>query len=300
MKTHQQTLTAIVAGIALTGTLALTGTVQAQPSGHYFPGIEGLKGATLPPPGIYLRDYNLVYFADRLNDTHGNQVNGIDPNLFIYANVPRLIWITDLKLLGGYIGVDALLPIQYTDLEVPGLDDNTFGLGDLFGEATWSTHAKQFDASLGFGVFAPTGNSSPTNPTEPGLGYWTYMFTAGATVYFDEGKKWALSALNRYEITSEKDNTDFTAGDTWTLEYGLSYAVTPTLDVGLAGYYQRQVTVDENGLNYGLASATALGPEVSVFYPRITFGWSLRYLIEVGAEDRFQGQTVAFTLTKRF
>ena len=30
---------------------------------------------------------------------------------FTYANVPRVIWITDTKFLGGYVGVDALLAI---------------------------------------------------------------------------------------------------------------------------------------------------------------------------------------------
>ncbi len=29
-------------------------------------------------------------------------------------NVPPLLWITDTKVLGGYLGLDALLPLQYT------------------------------------------------------------------------------------------------------------------------------------------------------------------------------------------
>ena len=33
-------------------------TINAQPSAHYVPGIEGLSAASLPPPGVYLRDYN--------------------------------------------------------------------------------------------------------------------------------------------------------------------------------------------------------------------------------------------------
>jgi len=284
--------------------LLLACAAQAQPSAHYPPGVEGLKAATLPPPGIYLRDYNLAYFSDRLNDASGNEISSADPKAFVYANVPRLLWITDLKLLGGNIGVDALIPIQYNSLEIntPGgpFNQNKFDAGDVFAEATWSTHLKQFDFALGYGAWMPTGNSSPEVPNvESGQGYWTHMFTAGGTWYPDAQKKWSLSALNRYEINQEKADTDLTKGDVWTIEGGISYGFSPTVDVGVVSYYQRQVTRDENPSS-ALDSVVAVGPEVSVFYPRITFGWSLRYLYEIQSEDRLQGHTLALTLTKRF
>ena len=85
------------------GLLALPQVIQAQPTAHYVPGIEGLKAASLPPPGIYLRDYNVFYYSDRLNDSQGNSIPGTDPKAFIYANVPRVLWITDTKLLGGFV-----------------------------------------------------------------------------------------------------------------------------------------------------------------------------------------------------
>jgi len=284
--------------------LLLACVAQAQPSAHYVPGVEGLKAATLPPPGLYLRDYNVAYFSDRYNDSNGDEISAADPKAFVYANVPRLIWITDLKLLGGNIGVDALIPIQYNSLEIttPGgpFDKNNFDFGDVFAEATWSTHLKQFDISLAYGAWMPTGNSSTENPNvESGLGYWTHMFTVGATWYPDSQKKWSISALNRYEINLEKEDTELTKGDVWTIEGGIGYAVAPTVDVGVVSYYQRQLTRDENPSS-ALDSVVAVGPEVSVFYPRITFGWSLRYLYEVMSEDRLQGHTVALTLTKRF
>jgi len=279
-------------------------TALAQPSAHYVPGVEGIKAATLPPPGIYLRDYNVAYFSDRLNDANGDEISAADPKAFVYANVPRLLWITDLKLFGGNIGVDALIPVQYNSLELntPGgpFNQNNFDFGDAFAEVTWSTHLKQFDISLAYGAWMPTGNSDTANPNvESGLGYWTHMLTAGATWYPDEQKKWSLSALNRYEINQEKQDTSLTKGDVWTIEGGVSYGFSPTVDVGVVSYYQRQLTRDENPSS-ALDSVVAVGPEVSVFYPRITFGWSLRYLYEVMAEDRLQGHTVALTLTKRF
>jgi hypothetical protein len=99
--------------LALASFITFTGQLQAQPSAHYFPGVEGIKGASLPPPGVYLRDYNVAYFGTQLNDKNGDKIGGIDADLFIYANVPRVLWVTDIKLLGGNIGFDALIPIQY-------------------------------------------------------------------------------------------------------------------------------------------------------------------------------------------
>jgi hypothetical protein len=289
--------------------LALPQLLQAQPTAHYAPGTEGLKAASLPPPGIYLRDYNAFYYAETLNDSHGNSIPGADPRALVYANVPRLLWITDMSLLGGSIGFDALLPLQYTDLSVntPGghYSDSTFGIGDVFAEVTWSAHSAHWDFALGYGFWAPTGDSSSKEPsTDAGLGYWGQMITAGATFYPDKEKKWAISALNRYEINMVKDGTDFSPGDAWTIEGGISRALSQTVDLGVVGYYQMQMT-KSSGDTSGYPSASrdkvaGIGPEISVFYPRETLGWSLRYLYEFMSENRLQGHTVMLTITKRF
>ena len=306
MKSIRTELARNTIALAAVGLLSLPFVLQAQPTAHYVPGVEGIKGATLPPPGIYLRDYNVAYFSSSLNDAGGHEVAGVDAKAFIYANVPRLIWITDLQFLGGSIGVDALLPLQYTDLDIKAgpntvINNGTFGIGDLFAEATWSKHIQQFDFSAGAGFWAPTGNSAAPPTTRAGLGYWTPMLTAGATWYIDSGKKWSLSALNRYEINTEQEDTHNTRGQAYTLEYGAGYAVSKTVDVGVAGYYQQQVTEDSGqGATSALDRVAGVGPEVSVFYPRYMLGWSLRYAYEFIAQNRLQGNTVALTITKRF
>jgi hypothetical protein len=296
-----------IAGAALVaGALSLPLSSTAQPSAHYAPGLEGIKAATLPPPGLYLRDYNLFYYSDRLNNSNGREIKEADVEAFIYANAPRLVWITDYKLLGGYLGFDALIPLQYTSLEAntPGgrYKDSTFGIGDLFGEVTLSWHGKQYDAAIGYGIWAPTGDSSAGLTTRAGQGFWTHMFTAGATFYPDEAKKWSISALNRYEINTEKKYTDITRGDVWTIEGGIGRMLTPTIEAGVVSYYQRQLESDK-GASAQPGSrdwVVAVGPELAGFYPRIMFGWSIRYLYEVEAVNRLQGHTTVLTLTKRF
>jgi len=283
------------------GLLALPALVQAQPTAHYLPGVEGIKGASLPPPGFYLRDYNVVYMSDRVNDSAGHSVGPANFEAFTYANVPRAIWITDMKFLGGYVGVDALLPLVYQSVKAGPYDDGTFGIGDLFAEATLSWHIQQFDFSFGTGVWMPTGDSAAPPTTRAGLGYWTPMLTAGATWYIDQEKTWAVSALNRYEFNTEQRDTDITPGQAYTLEWGVSKSVTKTVDLGAVGYYQQKVTTDSGAWASGERDrVAAIGPEISVVCPKCMLFTSFRYLYEFTAEDRAQGHTFALTFTKKF
>jgi hypothetical protein len=290
-----------VVGVAFASLLAAPVAINAQPSAHYVPGTEGLLAASLPPPGVYLRDYNWFYYSDHVNNASGNKVGGPNPQAFIYAQVPRLIWITDLQLLGGNVGVDALVPLAYKKLKAGPFDDATFGVGDPFAEITWSKHTKQFDFALGFGTWFPTENYNPQNPTWAGLGYWDYMFTAGATWYPDEQKKWSVSVLNRYEINGQQDDTGITPGQVYTVEGGIGYGISKIVNLGAVGYYQQQTTVNTgSGASGERGRVAAIGPEVSAFWPSIMLGVSLRYEYEFLAESRLQGNTVMLTVTKRF
>jgi hypothetical protein len=286
-----------IGALLTVGLFTLPNCLQAQPTAHYPPGLEGLKGASLPPPGVYLRDYNWFYYADHVNNAQGNKL--ADQQAFIYAQAPRMLWITDVQLLGGFLGVDALMPFMYKDIKGVGSD---FSAGDLFFEGTWSWHPKQWDLAVGAGAWAPTGNYSMGDPTHAGEGYWTEMLTAGATWYPDEAKKWSVSVLNRYEFNQEQEDTDVTRGQAYTVEGGIGYAVTKTIDIGAIGYYQQKVTGDTGPEQNQTPRnrVAAVGPEISAFFPDITLGISLRYAYEFMAENRLQGNTFTLTITKRF
>ena len=62
-----------IGALLTAGLFALPTCLQAQPTAHYPTGLEGLKAATLPPPGVYLRDYNWFYYADHVNNAAGQQ-----------------------------------------------------------------------------------------------------------------------------------------------------------------------------------------------------------------------------------
>lgn len=279
----------------------LAGTLQAQPTAHYCPGVEGLLAASAPPPGWYVRDYDVFYWADTLHDSSGRSVGPANFSAFTYAQVPRVIWMSDYKFLGADVGADALIPILDQNVTAGGYNSSTFGVGDLLVNGLLAWHPKQFDIILGAGMWSPTGDSSAPPTTDAGMGYWGGMFTLGATWYIDPAKTWAVSALNRYELNSEQRDTHITPGNAYTLEWGISKQLPKTFLVGIAGYYQQKVTTDLgwDALPYHDHVAAA-GPEISAVIPKINVSVSLRYLYEFMAQDRAQGQAVTLTLTRRF
>jgi hypothetical protein len=281
--------------------LLLPAAIQAQPTGHYCPGSEGLLGASAPPPGWYVRDYNIFYTADQVNNSSGQSVGPSNFKVFTYAQVPRLIWVTDAKFLGADVGVNALLPIVYQNVTAGPYHSSSVGAGDLLLDGFLAWHPKQFDFLLAAGFWSPTGNSSAPPTTDAGLGYWGGMLTFGGTWYMDPEKSWALSLLNRYEINSEQQDTDITPGNGYTLEWGLSKKLCKNIQVGPAGYFQMKTTADSGeGATTERDRVAAVGPEIDAVIPKIDVHVSVRYLYEFMAANRAQGQTITLTLTKRF
>jgi len=289
--------------VLATGIIALATQLQAQelPLGSHYPiGAEGLKGAELPPPGFYVRDYNYFYYADTVVGLPAKM------DLFVYCQAVKPVWISEYKILGAYWGMDAIIPFTYKNITGQLGSAGQFNLGDVYASPLLlSWHLKQFDFAAAYGIWAPSGNFDASTPlrdlASPGDGYWTHMITFGGVWYPDEKKTWAVSLLNRYEISTEQDHTDITPGNMYSLEWSLSKTVIHNVDVGLVGYYQQEVTQDSGtGAATALAHVVAVGPEVSVFWQSIGLFSSLRYEYEVNAKDRPQGQAVVLTLTKRF
>jgi hypothetical protein len=274
----------------------MAGACFLQAQTHYPAGVEGIKGSSLPPPGFYLRDYNYIYFSGKFE----NGPPSFD--LFAYVQVPRIIWITKQKVLGGYYGMDVIVPFAYQDLDMTGFHGSDFSVGDIFVEpVTLSWHLKQFDYSFGYGFWAPTADYSPSDPVSPGKGFWTQMFTGGITYYPDKEKAWSFSALNRYEFNQENKDTRLTPGQYWTLEWALAKSLKKTMDLGIVGYHQLQTTTaDGVGASTQKSRIFGIGPEVTFAIPKIGLNTSFRYLREVGAHQQQEGNTINITLTRRF
>ena len=273
-------------------------------TGHFTNGGEGIKVATLPPPGLYYKMYNFLYTADKLMDKEGDKSN-VDFEISSYVNVQRVLWVSDLKLLGADCAFNVLVPLVYTDMKVgESIDGNEFALGDIAAEVAMAWHGPSYDGVVAFAVFLPFGKYDKSNPIYPGRDMWTYMFTVGWTQYLDSEKTWSLSICPRYEIHSEKDELDIRLGNDFHFEWGIGKTLASVWDVGLTGYCHWQVTDDRGSDALWDKSAHdqifAIGPEVTLAVPSIKAFFTLRSQWEFGGADRPEGNFTTLAFSKSF
>jgi hypothetical protein len=285
----------------------LSTSVLAGETSHYVPGVEGIKAASIPPPGSYSRTYFSFYHADTLMNENGDELD-VDFDIDVLALSERLIWVSDKESWGGgRLAADMVIPFVSTDLSIGafGVDEKDSGMADIFIEPfilTWNE--PRYDFAFGGGLYMPTGSYDKLNSASVGKDFWTLMLTVGGTHYFDISRSWAASILARYEINSEKDETAVTPGDNFSFEWGISNAINPAWEVGLTGYASWQVS-DDKGSDVTWDPSIhdqvyAIGPEISTFIPDMSLIFSLRALWEFGAEDRSEGSMMTMTLTKIF
>lgn len=272
---------------------------------HYVAGVLGLECSTVPGPGLYTLDYSYFYSAGQLNASSGKKIDAAKLNAFAYAQVPRLVWITNKKFLGGALGFEGSLPLVYQHVRFNSSNGvfrgNTISVGDsLIGPLVgWHTEKVDYAGALGF--YVPWGSSAASPTTRAGLGYLGTMLTAGATWRPDRRKAWSLSALNRYEFNTEQRDSHITLGSVYTVEWGVSRSLNRTVALGPAGYYQQKVSSDSGpGASTDRPRAAAAGPEMTIAFPKPGLFVSWRYLYEYASAGRPQGQTATLTLTKRF
>jgi hypothetical protein len=294
----------VVAGcLALSAALCSTGW-GATAGSHYNYGVEGVLGATAPPPGWHYRMYNLWYNPDTLKDNNGNTVPG-NFELDVFASVQRIIHVTNIKILGADYLYDVVVPLIDQDFTFgPFSDSHDLTIGDIEIEPfVLGWHQPRWDAVFGLAVILPTGHYEMTEPASPGLGYWSGRMTLGATYYFDEQKTWSASVLTRTLINGEQDDTNITPGAELVAEYGLGkefHANNWMIRPGLTGasYWQISDDSDESVTADQHKQAHAIGAELNLFYLPMLFQVNLRYLQEYGVENGPEDSRFIATLTK--
>lgn len=239
-------------------------------NGHYVPGIEGLSAAAAPPEGLYYRGYLMHYDIDSFHDTNGDAAPGNNSGS-VNALAHRFIWMTDKTFLGADYGMETIIPmldIEF-DLDVAGgrrFDDD--GLGDVFvGPVILGWHGEQWDATFAAGHWFDSADFEADNPASVGKGYGSTMLTLGGVWHLDAERGWNISALSRYEIKTEQDDTGITPGDSWLVEWGIGHRLDSGLELGLVGYDAWQLEADDGAPSTAKAERHAIGAEAGYLWP---------------------------------
>ena len=307
-------------GVFLAAAILVATPARAQYNGSHTPGDFGVLSGTQPAPGFYSAAFYYHYSTDSIRDRNGDPVT-VSPdqpgNLSISAYAPILWYVTKAKVLGANYGAMAVVPLANASLEAPvfGLEGNTgTHLADMYVrpiDLGW--HMQQADFVGGFGFYAPTGRYEQGGSSNTGKGMWTYEPFAGMTLYLDAKKSWSFATSAYWEIHGTKKDSDLKVGQILTLQGGLGKSyLGGGLIIGAAYYAQWKLTSDSLG-TFTLPGGATLSPELDAKHKVFALGpdltlpvaskatlyalVNLRYLWEMGARTKTQGQSLVVTAT---
>jgi hypothetical protein len=269
-------------------------TVQAEATegggGAYPNGAEDFMSGAVPPPGTYFINYFNYYSADRFKDNNGNnQPFAFDVD--VYANVFRLIHVTNKKIFGGFWGMHVFLPLVKVDVhKSPAGRGSREGLGDIIIDPfILSWHGKNWHIATGIDIYCPTGSYDKNRAANLGRNYWTFEPIVAGTYLTDSG--FEVSAKFLYDFNTKNSDTDYQSGQEFHVDYTVGQKFGP-LSIGAGGYYYQQTTDDETSgpVNYGKGMTVAVGPQAK--YDHKNMSLTFKYLFEVETKNRPQGNSL--------
>src|SRR6266545_2800595 len=292
--------------------LTLVLNAHAGEIGHFNGGVMNIRDYVVPEPGFYTAIYNYFYTTDQLNNANGDAINsviikpgpgpgiqlGVNVDVDLYALVPSLIWVTEVKPLGIKYGalispsfVNANLNAELEALRERGgsVSAGSFGVGDLFVQPVW------------------LGKSFPHFDLAFAYGFWTHQFQGAVAWYPMTNKATAVVAALTYETNGKKEDFDLTPGDNLTLNWGISQFLPLRkdmrllLEVGPAGYDTWQITHDSgSAATNTLDQVHAVGGQLGLTYVPWFLSINVHGFYEYLAEDRFQGGSFGISIAKKF
>lgn len=298
--------------------------------GHYAPGLPNIRDLLVPAePGFYYAQYHFLYTANAFHDRNGNEVDSInvggatlniDADVNAFAIAPTFLWVSPWEILGARYGAYAAPTLGNTSFQASlrtetgfgrSTDDSSFAPGDLFVQPVWlGWSGKHFDATVGYGFYAPVGKYEDGATDNVGLGFWTHQFQVAGAWYPVETRMLAVTFAGTFEIHSEKTDVDITPGERFSLNYGISQYIPlnkgPTWmgEIGVIGFSQWEVGKDSgsavNPVTNVRDQVHAIGVQAGATYLPWEAGLTFHYLHEYDAEARFEGEYFGLTLVKAF
>ena len=251
---------------------AIAQRISAYQAGSYQPGLMNVRDLAPPGAGIVFLDYNYWNNSNSYVDQFGNEVSSleidlspIDPSfgkatldldqqVSGYANVPVLFYSSKFKILNARY-MASINPVYLTsnyrmNIHVSDTTINSTGNASGFGDLSfiplglgWSIKDK-IDISFFYMVYAPTGKYKTGASDNIGKGFWTHQFQVPFYYYFME-KASALLVMPTFEMNGSVKDSDFKAGNRFTIEYGFSQYVNSWLELEVINGHNWQMGDDK-------------------------------------------------------
>ena len=273
---------------------------------HYPNGVEDFAVGALPPPGTYLVNYMLLVQKHAVVDNAGKSaVPNFDASVF--AEVPRLVYVTPFTILGASWAVHAFLPTYSADITAgtsSGLVGSDKGIGDIiFSPLILGWHfGPDLHAVFAIDTWAPTGNYDQNNPATQILSrnIWTFEPVV-AVSYLKEG--FDVSAKLMYDFNTRNHKTSTDPGQEFHMDWALGYGLKNGLSGGVVGYNYWQVTDDKvSGVKVADARSEVGGIGIGFkYWPKQgPFSMTLKQYWEYDAKNIATGPQTQFKVIYAF
>lgn len=258
------TLRQLAMAVGLSLASVCTFATEAGGLAIYPDGLENYLSGALPPPGTHFMVYAGAASYDKVRDNDGNQIPIPGFKVDVGVVAPRVIWVTQEKVLGGQLAFHAIAPFLDVDFKAGGAQFKSSGLGDItFGPALGFHASPSLHYVVGLDFYAPTGKYDKNDPSSLGKNYWTVQPVLAVSYIQPSGFNGELKLM--YDINSQNSDTQTRSGQAIHADYAAGWGFGNGWVAGIGGHVFQQVSSD-SGPNSAAGNARALG-----------FGPSIRY-----------------------
>lgn len=306
----RKTLKRMLAATAVAAALIGGAMTPAQASGtqHLPMGLSDFMAGVLPPPGFYWLNYVGAVTKDKAYAGSKDVSSAADPDVSVYFDAFRFVYMTPIELFGANYGAQVILPVYTADLKIntPGgrLKSDTTGLGDItINPIILAWHfSPNFHMGAGVDIVLPTGNYDDKEPATTILSknHITFEPLVALSYWVPGGVD--LSTKIMLDFHTENTKIDLEPGSEFHFDWAASYALTPDDEwrAGLIGWYYTQLEKDKyNGSSAGeeLASQYAVGVAAK-YWPKMgPLSFTAKYYKEMGTENTLEGQSFWLNFT---
>jgi hypothetical protein len=257
---------------------------------------DGIAG-----PGFLFQETLSLYKSDEFLGENGVEIPG-ENNVDTFVAQSHFAYFSTKKILGGYYGVEALIPYVNVDLNTEfGPTKEVAQVGDLtvspfilqwtdstlFGQKFW--HRLDINFSI------PTGSYDEERQINIGNNFVTfnphYAFTLEAS------DNWEVSGRIHYLWNAKNNDPNVSlqakstqAGQAFHANFASSYAINNNWRIGIAGYYLKQISSDKvNGSSISGSKEQLFGIGPGVKYAKKGHFIYVNYFTESHVENRTQG-----------
>lgn len=298
-RTSPATVLPLLAAALLAGAEA-TSAAEGGAS-HYLPGAIGDFGLALPPPpGLQLANLTWVQSGEVDAAVLQDRVNfGLDVDVVL--DLLAGFYAFDGEVLGGRYSVGAIVPfgraaldasVEASDGRRRRADDSSFDLADVALvplQLNWSNGNLHYELSES--IILPTGGYSTDEAVNLGRNYWS-VDTVAAVTWLNAETGTEVSVAPGVMWNTRNEDTDYRTGTEFHLDVVANQFVTPSVAVGVRGYWYDQLTGDSgDGTLLGDFESESYGLGGGVLWTPAFAGGSLalaaKAMIDLHAKNRF-------------